>query len=275
MSDLDLKGTVRRYDLGKWLVENGYSEDDILSNSDLYNPDVSAGLTHDYLSKKRPDLGYKHRLTHFRVDSAGTDGGVGETFIWHDRQGNREVGHIPNSSPVGFFADVFGCAGAHGVLVAEFGNVTDDPTKVVCGICRQIMRPAIREYKKTLAKQEKELAKQKKAQAEEDAKKPKFTKIELKQKMLWYKDLYKEGERNPKLIRSIKTVKKMLDTRHYIRYDGRDINPNWMKRGWTKAYLEGKLTEYAKTYIDGERDPKLIESIERVTYALSAGQYKR
>ena len=93
--------------------------------------------------------------------------------------------------------------------------------------------------------------------------------------MLWYKYLYKEGERDPKLIRSIKRVKGMLDTRHYIRYDSRTMNADWMKKGLTKAYLVGKLTEYAKTYIDGERDPKLIDSTERVTYALITGQYKR
>ena len=258
----------RRLKLGKWLVENGYDLNDIMENKEIRSDEwyieqglEPRGLTFEFLSNKRPDLGYKDQNVHFRVDSAGTDGGAPHhTFIDYD----GKLRTIANTSPIGHWADIYGCCSSHGVIVSEFNNVTEDPRKVQCGICRSIMRKAITEYKKILVKQ-----------AEEDAKKPKLTKIELRQKMLWYKYLYKEGERDPKLIRSIKRVKEMLDTSHYIRYDSRTMNADWMKRGWTKSYLEGKLTEYAKTYIDGERDPKLIESIERVTYALSAGQYKR
>ena len=267
-----LDGTQRRYDLGKWLVENGYDLDDIMENREIRSDEwyiqqglEPRGLTFQFLSNKRPDLGYKSQNVHFRVDSAGTDKGIWKPRVSeHLTSLNRgKLTMEPHPSPIGYYADVYGCAGAHGVIVSEFNNTTEDPRKVQCGICRSIMRKAITEYQNLLVKQ-----------AEEEAKKPKFTKMELRQKMLWYKYLYNEGERDRKLIQSIKRVKAMLDTRHYIRYDSRTINPDWKKRGWTKAYLEGKLKEYAKTYIEGERDPKLIESIDRVTYALIAGQYK-
>ena len=108
------------------------------------------------LSNKRPDLGYKRQNVHFRVDSAGTDGGVEETYTWTDRQGHRHFETIPHPSPIGYFADVYGCAVSHGVIVSEFNNVTEDPRKVQCGICRSIMRKAITEYNKVLVKQAEE-----------------------------------------------------------------------------------------------------------------------
>ena len=282
---MNLDGTQRRYNLGKWLVENGYGLDDIMMNYEIRSDEwyienglEPRGLTFQFLSNKRPDLGYKSQNMHFRVDSAGTDEGIEEKYIW-----DGKIMTIPHPSPVGFFANVYGCSGAHGVIVAEFNNVTDDPRKVQCGICRSIMKKAITEYQKILAKQER--VQQAKTQKPAVSKpkviepvvqsisqsSPSFTQLELKMKLMWYKYLYNNGERDPKMIGSMRKVYDWLKTGYY--------KPNkplqrLTERDWTETYLKTKLNDYAQLYIEGERDPKMMDSIDQVLYRLKTGQYK-
>lgn len=97
--------------IGLWLVNNKITENDILDNTQIRN--LYKGKV--YVSRYKPHRKPKSLVVHWFVDD-----------------------------------QIFGCMFSNpniGVMVNEYGNLTDDPKMVSCGICRSIMTSAIKQNK--------------------------------------------------------------------------------------------------------------------------------
>ena len=97
--------------IGRWLIDNGIEENDILDNPQIraiYKDKV-------YVSKFKPHRKPKSLVVHWFVND-----------------------------------QIFGCKFSNpkiGVMINEYGNLTTDPKMVSCGICRSIMTSAIKQNK--------------------------------------------------------------------------------------------------------------------------------